>query len=129
MIQNMTLRRTGVFSESFVVIETGVDVRAGILRGVLDVKAGLLELGLLGKGMVPVIIGIHPGQVEGVHGVLILLELDGVAVLIQHLDVQAQGLQFLDQNLEGLGHAGLGYVVALDDGLVGAGHGPSRRRT
>ena len=92
---------------------------AGILRGVLDVKAGILELRLFGEGAVPVVVGVHPGQVEGVHGVLVFLQLDDVAVLVQHLDVQAQGLQLLHQHLEGLGHAGLGHVVALDDGLVG----------
>ena len=32
---------------------------------------------------------------------------------------RAQGLQLLDEHLEGLGDAGLGHVVALDDGLVG----------
>ena len=31
----------------------------------------------------------------------------------------AQGLQLLDQHLEGLRHARLGDVLALDDGLVG----------
>ena len=43
-------------SGSFVV-EVGVHVSAGILRGVLDIKAGILELGILGKGAVTVVIG------------------------------------------------------------------------
>src|SRR6476469_7554565 len=34
----------------------------------------------------------------------------------QHLDVQAERLHLLDQHLEGLGDAGLGDVLALDDG-------------
>ncbi len=45
--------------------------------------------------------------------VIVVLQLDLVAVLVEHLDVQAEGLQFLDQNLEGLRHAGLGHVVPL----------------
>src|SRR5579884_1713558 len=36
----------------------------------------------------------------------------------QHLDVQAQRLHFLDQDLEGLRNARLGDVLALDDRLV-----------
>src|SRR5205814_797655 len=36
----------------------------------------------------------------------------------QHLDVEAQRLHLLDQQLEGLGNSGLGDVLALDDGLV-----------
>src|SRR6478609_484050 len=36
----------------------------------------------------------------------------------EDLDVEAQGLHLLDENLEALGDAGLGDVLALDDGLV-----------
>src|SRR3954447_26160278 len=44
--------------------------------------------------------------------------LDGAAVAREHLDVEAQRLHLLDQHLERLGDAGLGDVLALDDGLV-----------
>src|SRR5690606_2083574 len=47
-----------------------------------------------------------------------VLEADGLAVSGQHLDVQAEGLHFLDQNLERLGNARLLDVLALDDCLV-----------
>ncbi len=47
-----------------------------------------------------------------------LAHLDGHAVAGEHLDVQAQRLHLLDEHLEGLGDAGLGDVLALDDGLV-----------
>src|SRR6478609_11012727 len=36
----------------------------------------------------------------------------------EDLDVEAQGLHLLDEHLEALGDAGLGDVLALDDGLV-----------
>ena len=35
------------------------------------------------------------------------------------LDIEAEGLQFLDQDLERLGHARGRDVVALDDGFIG----------
>ena len=38
---------------------------------------------------------------------------------ILHAHIQAQALQFLDQHAEALGDAGLGNILALDDGLVG----------
>src|SRR4051812_43742587 len=41
-------------------------------------------------------------------------------VRITHLDVQAKGLHFLDQNVERFGHSRLERVVALDDALVNA---------
>ena len=44
--------------------------------------------------------------------VLVVLQLDLVALSVQNADIQAEGLQFLDQNLEGLGHAGLRHIVA-----------------
>ena len=56
---------------------------------------------------------------------ILVLELDLVALLIQDAHVQAQALQLLDQDLEGLGHAGRRDIVALDNGLIGldtAGH-------
>ena len=39
-------------------------------------------------------------------------------VVGEDLDVEAQGLHLLDEHLEALGDAGLGDVLALDDGLV-----------
>ena len=108
-------------SGSFVVevVKVGADIHAGVFGSVLNIKAGLLELIILGNAVVAVLIGVHSGQVEGIHGVFVLFQINDVAVLIQHLDVQAQGLEFLNQDLKGLRHAGLGYVVALDDSLVG----------
>src|SRR6266699_3616959 len=44
--------------------------------------------------------------------------LDRDAVAGEDLDVQAERLHLLDEHLEGLGDAGLGDVLALDDGLV-----------
>src|SRR5579883_1744588 len=47
-----------------------------------------------------------------------LLELDLLLVLAQDLDIEAEALQLLDEHLEGLGHARLLDVLALDDRLV-----------
>src|SRR6478735_5622298 len=74
---------------------------------------------------------LGPGEVDaellgGAEDVLVELpHLDLLAGLGEDLDVQAQGLHLLDEHLEGLGDAGLGDVLALDDGLVdlhAAGH-------
>ena len=43
--------------------------------------------------------------------------------------LQAQALQFLDQHVERLGHAGLGRILALDDRLVDARPAARRRPT
>ena len=47
-----------------------------------------------------------------------LTQADLLAGAGDHLDVEAQGLHLLDEHLEALGDAGLGDVLALDDGLV-----------
>src|SRR5262245_39438952 len=47
-----------------------------------------------------------------------LAHLEGHAVAGEHLNVQAQRLQLLEQHLEGLRDARLRDVLALDDGLV-----------
>ena len=85
-------------------------------------KACVLELGFIGEGVaaVALILGVHAGEVERIHRVFVFLELDLVAVAVEDLNIEAQGLEFLDKDLERLGHAGLRDVVALDDGLVGA---------
>src|SRR5699024_9182227 len=44
--------------------------------------------------------------------------LDGGAVGVEHLHVQAQGLHLLDQHLERFRDARFGDVLTLDDGLV-----------
>jgi hypothetical protein len=55
----------------------------------------------------------------GAEDVLVeLAHLDLGAVVGEHLDVDAERLHLLHEHLEALGHAGLGDVVALDDGLV-----------
>src|SRR5882672_4379084 len=65
-----------------------------------------------------------PGQVDAEflcrpeHVLVGLTHLDGQAVAGEHLDVEAQGLHLLDQDLEGLRDAWLGDVLALDDRLV-----------
>src|SRR3954453_18870761 len=65
-----------------------------------------------------------PGQVDaeffrGPEDLVVrLAHLQGNAVAGQHLNVQAQRLQFLEQHLEGLGDSRLRDVLALDDGLV-----------
>src|SRR5215469_14508731 len=67
---------------------------------------------------------LAPGQVDaeffsGPEDVLVCVaHLDGGAVAGQHLHVQAQRLHLLDQYLERLRNARLGYVLALDDCLV-----------
>src|SRR5512139_1611308 len=67
---------------------------------------------------------LAPRQIDtellrGAEDVLVgLTHLDGHAVAREHLDVEAQRLHLLDEHLEGLGDAGLGDVLALDDGLV-----------
>src|SRR6266487_3635219 len=64
------------------------------------------------------------GQVDAellggaVHVVVGVAHLHRDAVRREHLDVQAQRLQLLQQHLERLGDAGLGDVLALDDRLV-----------
>src|SRR5262249_8062574 len=52
------------------------------------------------------------------HLVIGLAHLESHAVAGQHLDVEAQRLQLLEQHLERLRDARLGDVLALDDGLV-----------
>src|SRR5690606_5081878 len=53
-----------------------------------------------------------------VHLVVRLLHLDGDTVAREHLDVQAQRLHLLEEDLEGLRDARVGDVLALDDRLV-----------
>src|SRR5438270_8081668 len=55
----------------------------------------------------------------GTEDVLVELpHLDLLARRGQDLHIEAEGLHLLDEHLEGLGDAGLGDVLALDDGLV-----------
>src|SRR6185437_1598557 len=67
---------------------------------------------------------LSPGQVDAeffrsAEDIFVgVTHLDGGAVARQHFHVEAQGLHFLDEHLEGLGDAGLRHVLALDDGLV-----------
>src|SRR6185437_7308534 len=67
---------------------------------------------------------LTPGQVDAQflrgaeHLVIGLAHLEGDAVAGEHLNVQAQRLQLLEQHLERLRNARLGNVLALDDGLV-----------
>ena len=84
-------------------------------------KACVLELGFISEGIVAVavIFSVHAGEVEGIHRVLVFLEFDLVAVAVKHLNIEAERLEFLDKNLELLGHTRLRDIVALDDGLVG----------
>ena len=85
------------------VVKIGADVRPGVLGGVLNVIAGLLELRrhILGKGAAAaLVVGVHSGQIEGVHRVLVLPELNGLALGVQNLNVQAEGLELFNQNLE-----------------------------
>src|SRR6266516_5010353 len=65
-----------------------------------------------------------PGEVDaerfgGSEGVFVeLADLDLFARLVDDADVEAERLHLLDEHLEALGDAGLGNVLALDDGLV-----------
>src|SRR5215510_2302355 len=67
---------------------------------------------------------LAPGQLDAEflrraeHLVVGLAHLQGHAVARQHLDVEAERLQLLEQHLERLRDARLGDVLALDDGLV-----------
>src|SRR5690349_1069314 len=67
---------------------------------------------------------LGPRQVDaerlgGAEGVLVeLADLDLLARLVHDADVEAERLHLLDEHLEALGDAGLGDVLALDDGLV-----------
>ena len=58
--------------------------------------------------------GDYIGVVVEVLGEVYLLTL-----LVEHSYVESERLELLDHNLEGLGYAGLGDVLALDYGLVG----------
>ena len=49
----------------------------------------------------------------------VLGHVDRAMIVALQLDVQAQRLHFLHENLEALGHLGGGDVLALDDGFVG----------
>src|SRR6478752_5853074 len=78
----------------------------------------------LAPGVFLVAATFGPGEVDaeflsGAEDVLVeLTHLDLLAGLGEDLDVEAQGLHLLDEDLEALGDAGLGDVLALDDGLV-----------
>src|SRR4029079_3137943 len=67
---------------------------------------------------------LAPGQVDAellrrAEGVLVrFLHLDGLAIGGEDLDVETQRLHLLEEDLEGLGDAGVGDVLALDDRLV-----------
>src|SRR5689334_20323718 len=67
---------------------------------------------------------LTPGQVDAEllgraeHVLVAVAHLDLHAVAGEHLDVEAQRLHLLDEDLERLGDARLGDVLALDDGLV-----------
>ena len=71
-------------------------------------KACGLELGFIGEGVaaVALILGVHAGKVERIHRVFVFLELDLVAVAVEDLNIEAQGLEFLDKDLERLGFVG-----------------------
>ena len=55
--------------------------------------------------------------------VVLVAHLGALALLGDDVDVERQRLHLLEQDLEGLGDARLGDVLALDDGLVGL-HAP-----
>src|SRR3981189_158575 len=58
-------------------------------------------------------------RLGGAERVLVELpDLHLLAGLVDDADVEAEGLHLLDEHLEALGDAGLGDVLALDDGLV-----------
>src|SRR4051812_9334368 len=67
---------------------------------------------------------LTPGQIDAEllgrpeHVLVAVPHLDGHTVAGEHLDVEAQRLQLLQQDLERLRDARLGDVLALDDGLV-----------
>src|SRR5213076_574214 len=90
--------------------------RVPVVRCVVEVLQGGSDL--LDAARLP------PGQVDAellrrAEDVLVgVAELHGHAVAAEHLDVEAQRLHLLDEHLERLGDAGLGDVLALDDGLV-----------
>ena len=54
-------------------------------------KAGVFELSFISKGIiaVAVILGVHAGEVERIHRVFVLLQLDLVAVAVEDLNVEA----------------------------------------
>ena len=51
--------------------------------------------------------------------VIVVLDRDLLGILIEDLDVETDGLEFLDEDLEGFRNTRLWNVLALDDGLVG----------
>src|SRR6266581_4630159 len=62
---------------------------------------------------------VDPERLGGAERVLVELpDLHLFARLVDDADVEAQGLHLLDEDLEALGDARLGDVLALDDGLV-----------
>ena len=87
-------------------------------RHVLDREAAAGDLVIVG------LVG-HLVTHTGDEIILVVLELDLVAVLVEDAHIQTQGLQLLDEHLERLGHARLRDVLALDDGFIrahAAGH-------
>ena len=50
--------------------------------------------------------------------IVIILDGDFLRIAIEHFDVETDGLELLDENLERFRHARLGDVLSLDDGLV-----------
>src|SRR5665811_2571793 len=68
--------------------------------------------------------GLTAGQVDakffgGAEQVFLsVAHFDGSAVTRQNLDVETQGLHFLDENLEGFGDTRFRHVLALNDRLV-----------
>src|SRR5690348_2700673 len=49
----------------------------------------------------------------------VLDELNPLLVLVEHLDIDAEALQLLDEHLERFRHTRLNDGIALDDGLIG----------
>ena len=116
------------------VVQTKVEhrrVRHDVLeRGFLDFK-GILEFSLV----LHIFGGVHRllfldrdrlrdllGNLRANVDIVVerLLEVDFLVVLIEHFDVEAQRLQLLDEHAEGLRHARLGHILALDNRLIGA---------
>src|SRR3990172_2576270 len=67
---------------------------------------------------------LEPGEVDAAEvgeriGRDVLGEVDLLFVLVEGLPLEAEALQLLDEDLEGLGHAGRLDLFALDDRLVG----------
>ena len=119
-IEEVDVEHVTSFPRWVVASATAANSNVGYAPGTVQVTRGpnlvreVVDRRRLVPGQVDAQVRRRPLQVL----VVAVAHLDGRAVRGQHLHVEAERLELLEEHLERLGDARLGDVLALDDGLV-----------